>query len=482
MPGIRTVKRKNALLTKLTYKKWYKSTTTFIKSKPLSCFFIALGLLFLVILVGHLLNQPKQHQQVIAPTKIVKLYSIGSAPKATFQAKIEKAGVIKIVAQTAGIVLHVNVTDGANVTQYQRLLSLATNYQGDNAPAIQAQIAEAQYKNVQDTFSQQQDAINKQKDIANINHDNFTDQQAIATQSANNTNSLINSNQTLLDSLNQQLSNAQNSGADQTTITGLQAQINQLQGGQNQLRQSLSTLQEQTDSSKPPGRLADSQRDLAIEQLNIQEKALELNKEITGLQAALAEVNEDTMNPASPVDGVVERIFVHEGQSVSPGMQLATITTTANDPQTIAIADVPQQIAQNISKFETSDIYLNGKAYHLKPFFISTDATNGMLYSIFYKIPTDDTSLVTDGQYINVAIPIGKPNTSAALPFVPIDAVYQTQDSNYLLIDEHNKAVSRQVSLGNVFGSFVEITNGLHFGDQVILDRNVLDGDSVKTE
>src|SRR5882672_7357479 len=83
---------------------WYKNTTAFIKRRPLGSFFIALGVLLLVIIVGHMLNQPKPQPTVPPAVKPVKLYSIGSVPRATFQAKIEKAGVIKIVAETSGIV------------------------------------------------------------------------------------------------------------------------------------------------------------------------------------------------------------------------------------------------------------------------------------------------------------------------------------------------------------------------------------------
>ncbi|MGH7203211.1 MAG: biotin/lipoyl-binding protein [Candidatus Levyibacteriota bacterium] len=465
-------------------KAYYRKTTTFIKSRPLGSFFIVLGLLLLVILIGHFLNQPKAQKQAVVPTKSVKLYSIGASPKASFQAKIEKAGVVKIIAQTSGIVQGITVTEGSQVLKGRELITLSTNYQGGNALGIQASIAQNQYQNVVDTFGKQKDAIQKQKDIANITHDNFTDQQAIASASANDTSSLISSNATILNTLNQQLTNDRNNGVSTATASAEQGQINTLQGAQNQLTASLRSLQAQTDSGKPTGRLADAQRDLTNEQLDIQDKALELNKEVSGLQAALAQVSADTMLPATPVSGTVERVFVRVGQQVSPGTELATITASddADDPQTIAVVDVPQQIAQNISKLENSDIHLAHSDIHLKPYFVSADATDGLLYSIFYTIPTDDAKLVTDGQYLNVNIPIGSVNTGSTVPFIPIDAVYQTQDANYLLLDKNNKAVSQKVTLGNVFGNFIEVSNGLHSGDQVILDRNVVEGDSVKTQ
>ena len=462
-------------------RKKYKTITGFIKKRPLGSFFITLGLLFLIIVIGHLLNQPKPQPTIAPVAKQVKLYSIGAAPKATFQAKIEKAGVVKILAQTAGVVQSVKVTDGSNVNKGETIITLSTTYQGGNAPAISAQIAHAQYQNIADTYDQQKDAINKQKDIANSTFSNFQQQQAIASQSANNTNSLINTNQTVLNTLNQQLTTDQNNNVPSPTLTPEEETINTLQGAQNTLRASLASLQQQTDTSLPQGILATKQRDLTLEQLAIQQKALDLNKEVSGLQSNLAQVNADTMLPASPVDGIVERVFVRPGQQVIPGTELAVITAKEGSAQTIAVVDVPQEIAQNISRLEPSNIYLNGKSYNSKPFYVSTDATNGLLYSVFYNIPTNESAIVTDGQYVDVDIPIGSINSEATIPFVPIDAVYQTQDSNYLLLDENNKAVTRKVSLGNVFGSFVEITDGLYSGDQIIVNRNVIAGDNVTT-
>jgi multidrug efflux pump subunit AcrA (membrane-fusion protein) len=466
---------------KNSFKKRYSTLTAFIKRRPLGSFFIALGLLFFVIIVGHILNQPKVQKTPPAPPKTVQLYSIGQAPKATFQAKIEKAGVIKIMAQTSGIVQSVSVTDGSQIKKGQQILSLSSNYQGGNALALQSQVAQAQYQNVLDTYGQSEDEITQQRNIAQQTFSNYLSQQTIASASANDTSTLINNNQTVLDYLNQQLINAQNSGASESAIISQQSEINSLQGAQNSLRSSGDTLNQEINSTNPPGQIASSQQQLTLDQLNVQEKSLELNKEVTGLQAQLAEVNADTMLPASPVDGVVERVFVYPGQQVSSGTELAVISSDENSSQTIAVVDVPAQIAQSVSIVEPSILTIGNNTYQIRPFYVSTDATDGLLYSIFYTIPTAATNLVTDGQYTNIAIPIGSSKTEAAIPFVPIDAVYQTQDSNYLLVDEDNKAVSRKISLGDVFGSYVEVTNGLELGDQVILDRNILAGDKVTT-
>src|SRR5260221_13020584 len=100
--------RRRKTTTEETYTRWgsikrasfvsYTRTTSFIKSKPFTAFFITLGLLFAFIVLGNLLNAPKKEPTKANPVKTVTVYNIGETPKATFQAKLEKSGVVKIVA------------------------------------------------------------------------------------------------------------------------------------------------------------------------------------------------------------------------------------------------------------------------------------------------------------------------------------------------------------------------------------------------
>src|SRR6185503_16378580 len=98
------------------------------------------------------------------------------------------------------------------------------------------------------------------------------EQQNISKQSASETQALIDANQSVLDKLNAQLTTDINNGVPQPTIIPEQSSINTLQGGQNTLKQALRSLQQQTDSSKPPNKLADVQKDLTLAQLDIQTK------------------------------------------------------------------------------------------------------------------------------------------------------------------------------------------------------------------
>jgi hypothetical protein len=68
------------------------------------------------------------------------------------------------------------------------------------------------------------------------------------------------------------------------------------------------------------------------------------------------------------------------------------------------------------------------------------------------------------------------------VPFIPLDAVFQTQDQSYVFVIQGGKAVSKSITTGQVVGGQVEVTSGLENKDQVILDRNVVAGDTVRTQ
>lgn len=444
----------------------YKKTTTFIKRRPLGSFFIGLGLLFLFIIIGNVFQQKRVAQPTTPPVKAVRVYSIGDTPKATFQAKIEKSGVVTIVAQTGGVVQSINVTEGDQVGKGQTLIVLSSNYQGGNAPAVQTQIASAQYQHVLDTFDKQKELIQKQRDVANLSDENSDKQRDIAKQSLDATNQLIADSQAYLDGFKI---------SDPTkTVT-----INQLQGGINQLRDAARNLDYSQSGDNPPAKLSNNQKDIAVKQLDLQEKSLGLEKEISRLQLSLAYINEATMYPASPFAGTVERINVEVGQMVNPGTILATIA--AHDIATTAVVTVPENISKIILSGEPSELVINGKKVAVMPYHVSTQATEGQLYSVVYTVPQEYQSALAVDAYVPINVPIAPAEEVAKVdPFIPLDAVYQSQEKAFVLVVEEGKAVTKEVTLGHVYGSYVEALRGIASGDHVIVDRTVIAGERVQ--
>lgn len=460
---------------------YYSRSTTFIKRRPFASFFLVLGLLLLLLIIGSLTQPKPSETEERKITKNVKVFSIGEGPQATLQAKVQKSGVIQIVAQAPGIVHRINIKEGEKVMEGQQIISLASNYQGGNVASVQTQIAQTQYQNVLDTFGTQNDLIQQQRNVATASAE-LSQQTRDATRDAfNDTKDQLNASQAQLEQVNTALQGLQQNNIGDTNseqIAELQGTALQLQGGINQLRAAQRTSELQSANDRPPAQIAGFQKEIALKQLDIQQKALELNKEVSRLQVQLAYVNEAIMYPASPFTGTVEKINVEEGQAVQAGAVLATVA--ASEIETTAVLLVPQNIVNVLKTGEPSQIVIRNKNIAVTPYHVSTQATDGQLYSVFYKIPEASQKYITDGEYIPVKVPLGKANTSAADPLIPIDAVYQTTDKAYVLIAKDKKAVSREIKPGNVFGNYVAIEQGLKSGDQIILNRNVIADDSVK--
>ncbi|HEX8932490.1 MAG TPA: biotin/lipoyl-binding protein, partial [Patescibacteria group bacterium] len=428
-------------------------------------------------IIGNVLQKAKVETTKELPVKPVTIYSIGEAPHASFQAKIEKSGVVKIIAQASGIVQSVNVTQGDAVYKGQQIIFLASNYQGGNAASVQRQIAQTQYQNVLDTFDNQKDLLNKQRDLANTTDDNAGKLRDISHQSLGETNSLVSANQSVLDQMNQNLQTLISANSNDPNILTLKGSINQLQNGINQLREAARSIDYSSSNDNAPAKLSDMQKDLTLKQLDIQDKGLDMSRELSSLQLSLSYINEATMYPATPFSGTVERVYVYPGQAVTPGTVLAVISS--KDVKATAVLTVPGKIADILTQGQPSEIEVGNKKIALTPYYISSQATDGQLFSVFYDLPEDYQKDFSDGQYIDISVPINSVKTTASDPLLPIDAVYQTQDQAFVLVDEKGTAVTRIVKIGQIYGSFIEVLSGLKLSDQVILDRNVIAGDKV---
>ncbi len=462
-----------------------RKAPAFIDKRPLLAFFSLLGILLLLIVLSSFLRKGKvveKKAEII--TKSVRVYSIGSAPKIRVQAQIEKTGVIQINSIASGVIQDIKFKPGQAVNKGDILTVLSTNYQGGNALAVQSQIAYAQYRNTSQSFPLQQELIAKQKELAQKTDLNADELRRITAASLDETRSLIGLNNDILGTLDKNLrqyESTNSAGLNDQAILSTKQLKSQFQSANNQLNNQLRSNEYQAGENNPPAQMSDLQREITIKQLEIQEKTLALNKEITGLQFRLAKINESIMYPAAPFSGVVQRVFVKVGQAVNPGTPLMIIAQTEDDP-IVAIAYVPREIAQKTSVYEPSTLYLGSNAYSTTPSYITQDAIQGTLYGIYFDVPDNYNRFVTEKGYIYIDLPIGYFDTIASIPYIPIDVVYQTQDSSYVYVIENGKVQSRTVTLGPVYGSYVEVESGLDKGDQIILDRNVITGDLVSVQ
>jgi biotin carboxyl carrier protein len=461
-------------------KKYFNDLEKKIERRPLPMFLTALGILLLLIVAGNKLRQPKNETKTEKAVKEVQIFSIGTAPKINTNVQVEKTGVIQINAPMSAVVYKINVKDGAKVAKGTHLISLANNYSGGNAMTVGRQLAEKQNQLVEATFDDQKDLITKQKESVEENYSNFEKIRDITNASIDDTKNSISLNNTVIATLN---ANIQNLSTDPvgnaSLILSSQQMLSQFQSANNQLNSALRSSQYQADANNPPSKLSEDQKNITLKQLDIQSKSLDLSREISALQLKLARVNEAMMFPSAPSDGVVEQVLVRPGQQVNPGMPLLVFSSSSGRTLRV-VSYLPKHLAENVSRTENSIFTLGSNSVQSLPSYVSREAVNGSLYSVIYFLPAGNYSNVTDKEYIKGQIPIGYPDSSASVIYVPLDNVYQTEEEAFVFkVGEDNVARSVKVKLGEVFGSFVRVEDGLSSGDKIIADRNVVEGDTV---
>ncbi|HSW47651.1 MAG TPA: biotin/lipoyl-binding protein [Candidatus Saccharimonadales bacterium] len=461
-----------------------KKTLLWIDKSPLRAFLTILGVLILLIIISSFFRRPPEVKKEIAPVKKVEVYQIGTAPKLAVSAKIEKSGVIQITALTGGVVQTIYKKEGEAAGQGETLIGLSSNYQGGNSLSLQRQLAATQYQNAADTFQAQKDLIAKQRDLANASDQNADQMRDIIGKSLDETNSLISANDDILSTLDANIKSLEANnvgGVNDKDILGAKQLRSQFLAANNGAREAVRNAEFQSDSSKPPAQLSDIQKDIVNRQLDLQEKTLSLNKEASRIMLQIAQVNEALMFPSAPFAGTVQRVFVKEGQSVSPGTPLMVIAGDSSADPVTAVAYVTREVADKISKIEESTIHIGDESYSAYPTFVSTEAIAGTLYGVYFQLPDEYVSKVAEAGFIQIDLPIGYYDTDSIAPYLPIDAVYQTKEQDYVFVIKKGKAVAKNVNLGQVYGSFVEVKSGLSRGDQVIESRTVITGDKVST-
>jgi multidrug efflux pump subunit AcrA (membrane-fusion protein) len=454
---------------------------------PLFVFIIFLALLVGLIVVGDRWRKPTEEVvEVQTEPKEVSIYEVGGTPTIKAQAKVEKSGVIKLVAQTAGVVQKIKVSEGDHVKRGSAMFILSTNYQGANAAAVSRQISAKNYRFLVDSYDAQLAIINRNREIANKSEAQASELRAIARQSFDETRSAIALNEDIINSLDQQIrlleQNAPSVTNDQAILQFKQAKSGAL-AALNGLKAGLRNAEYLNSENQEPAEIARLAKDNTLQQLDIQEKTLALNRDVAKLSLRLAQISESLMYPGSPCPGTVERIHVKVGQVVQPGTLLATIRGDENEATAVVLAT--QAVASRVSQLEPSYAQMGDHLVGVMPRSISEEPTDGALHSILYSLPEELSSLVTNESYIEMTLPMGAEQYAKSHDsFIPLDSVYQGQNKNVVNIIEVQDngsmvARSREVKLGKVTGQYVEVIQGLYSGDRVIINRNIVDGEVI---
>lgn len=446
-------------------------------------FFAALGLLLIVIAAASFLGKPPVEETKTVPEKAVTVYSIGSSARTLAQGKVEKTGVLTLNAQVPGVVSRVKVTEGQAIRQGAPLLNLASNYNGGSLPAQQLALANKQFKFQAETRDMQKSLIDKQRQAAEANAQNAEELRKISEQSVSSLNEQISLNGDILSSIDANITNLEetNSGGVNDDLIEASKQLkSQFLAAQSQLEQAKRSTEYTVNEANPPTQLTNLSKDIALKQLELQEKSLDLNYELARVNQAIAAISASLMNPTAPFSGTVERVHIREGQGVTPGMPLVSLSGQTEGAK--IVVGLPASMAKRVSELEPAMITMDNQEYPLELMHVTSETLEDQLARVILNVPEEVLPALRNNAFVTVSLPLGYPEAAGALPIIPIDTVHQTQQGAYVFLIEDGLVVSREIKLGQVLGDRVEVLEGLATGDVIIVNRSVTAGEKVKIE
>lgn len=216
--------------------------------------------------------------------------------------------------------------------------------------------------------------------------------------------------------------------------------------------------------------------ELARESKRLGNENLDLKLIASRLNLEIAKADESNFAPFAPFAGKIEALYVSIGDTVTPGMPIASIV--GSTPHSIIRAEISSSIALLVDPRGTHRVSLPGrKTIPVTLMHISESALSADSFQATFSIPDADARLLGDDTILTLALSLKNPEDSAIL--VPLSAVQTTRDASTLLVNRNGIAQTVSVALGRVIGNFIEVTGELLQGDRIILDRSISSGDPI---
>lgn len=218
--------------------------------------------------------------------------------------------------------------------------------------------------------------------------------------------------------------------------------------------------------------LLSSEADLASAQRNAGISNNSVNLEIRTLnnQLRLAQDSLNNNQLTSPITGLLSEFTVDEGDYVSIGTNLGKV-----------IQSESVKIVFYLSKENAGALSVG------QPFGFTTTINDGREFTgnitkiapaadpINKKIKiegsTDNSDLYLKPEmYINLSLDLSDQTFDQSRVYAPMNAVLFNQSSQFVYVLEEGRAQKRQVEVGEVYGSWIEVMSGITQADQLIIE------------
>ena len=212
------------------------------------------------------------------------------------------------------------------------------------------------------------------------------------------------------------------------------------------------------------------QRDIEIENQQFQEensiiqiKQLEGTLERTRTNLALMKQNLENLSVKAPVAGLLSRIDVEIGASITAGQNIGQIDDLSGFKMQV---EVDEHYISRIFPGLEGSFEFNGKTNQLAVYKVYPEVTNGRFrVDMTFAGPVPDG--IRRGQSVPVRLQLGKPAQALLLP---TGGFFSNTGGNWVYVLDENgtKAVKRSISLGRKNPQYFEVLSGLSAGEQVV--------------
>lgn len=201
------------------------------------------------------------------------------------------------------------------------------------------------------------------------------------------------------------------------------------------------------------------------------------NRDVVLKQLSALKAQSSMYKISSPINGVLDQMDLKAGQAVQPGMQGIRVV---NLSKLKVKADVAESYSERVKQGDRVIVTVPG-------------ASDSLITTITYAARVIEP---TSRSYtVEVKLPTRadlKPNMTAVLRIVdyekknaivlPIKAVHQSENGEYVFVAKNNIAKRVQIKIGNSYQGIVEVVSGVNVGDQVVVEgtENIEEGDQLK--
>ncbi len=496
----------------------FKNTTNSPKKLSLLVFLLVLfGIITNGLIQVNIRKAEPVEEPVESPEKVLSVYGIEIEDNLIYTSAIAEVfneNVVNVESLNSGIVDTLRVDKGEKVQKGQRLMTLQDDYEDSAIYDKRIDQLDLQINMAKRNLTNLKLVMDEKKDLANLKYEDILNRLDFTELTLEDTKRQIRVIETQIEDMEDQLDSLYEYYADlddayrdddlpdqtepeklnrdsslnqaNSAILSQEQAIEQLKSTLERLRIQKEELEYNIDQNDNPQlQMSELERDISVQELESQEKILELQIESAELNKELEVLNQEIKNTViSPVSGTIEDILTEESNHVGNGQVLFTITTS--DRLNMRIKMSPNLVG-NIDESEDVLVFVNNiKA----PFdadidFISTIPTQDGFYEIILDPIRKLEDIISPGQNLTVQVPVLEPEGTEEKVkpiFIPIDTVFVTNTEEFVFIYNNGIAEKRLIETSGIVGNQIIVSTGLEKGEIIIADRRVQEVQRISLE